>query len=444
MTDPLPIKPFRKPVHGSVELPGSKSITNRALLIAALAQGSTQLTGVLFSRDTELMIAALLKLGFLIEVDRERRVVTVTGSGGTVPASSASIDVGNAGTAARFLTALLALNPNGSYRLDGDPAMRQRPMRALLDALESQGAELRYGGETGHFPFELRTRGLRGGTVRLDAAASSQFVSALLMVAPHAAADLDLHASSLRLPFIHITLRMMEQFGVPVQAAADGSITIPGRSQFTSPGIYSVEPDVSAASYFMALPLVTGGEVLLRDLPTDPMQGDRAFVGIIRDLGATIARTEAGWSISATTAAKQGMDRDFSRFSDTFLTLAAIAPLLEGPTRIEGIRHTRAQETDRIAAMATELRKLGCRIETTDDSLTIHPDPEALRATAKTGVVIDTYEDHRVAMSFAILGSLDLREDHQPWLQLRDPLCCRKTFPEFFDRLAELRASSGT
>ncbi len=438
MNDPHSIRPFQQPVRGAVALPGSKSITNRALVLATLAEGTTSLTGVLFSRDTDLMLAALDKIGVGLQIDRAARTVTVEGTGGVIPVSEASLEVGNAGTAARFLPALLAMHPGGRFFLDGDPAMRDRPMAALLDSLVALGAEVVPAGQPGHLPFTLRSQGLRGGHLALDASASSQFVSALLMATPYADAPTRIEAVRLRPAFIRITVAMMAQFGVEVTGSEEGVLEVPANRPYRSPGVYAIEPDVSAASYFMALPLVTGGTVSLPGLPLNSLQGDAAFEEIVRALGGDVQRGPEGWRISANAVEAPGLDRDFSHFSDTFLTLAAIAPLLRSTTTIRGIAHTRAQETDRVEAMATELRKTGCRVETTDSSITIHPDRGALRQAAAKGVQIETYEDHRIAMSFAILGCADLGPDHQPWLHIHDPLCCRKTFPDFFEKLASL------
>ena len=394
----LPIGPFTRPVRGSVTLPGSKSITNRALILAALAQGTTTLHGALFSRDTHIMVAALRALGFLIVTDEKSLTITVAGRGGEIPVREAKIDVGNAGTAARFLTAFVCLRPDGSYHFDGDEAMRRRPIGALLEALESQGAKA----SARTFPFTLRTAGLRGGPVELDASESSQMLSALLMIAPHAKSPLsvNLKGEAGSKPFVAMTEAMVRQFA-------------------TSPADYRIEGDASAASYFLALPVVTGGALALPNYG-GPLQGDMKFSEVI----AAVAR------------GRRGLDRNFREFSDTFLTLAAIAPLLEGPTRISGIAHTRKQETDRVAGMAAELKKLGQHVIETEDSLEIHPRPLV------PGVEIETYHDHRFAMSFGILGCHDLLKDGRPWLTIKDPASCAKTFPAFFDLLAGLRAAS--
>ncbi len=402
LPDPLWIQPFTHPVRGRITLPGSKSITNRSLILAALSPNTVTLRGALFSRDTRLMVAALQALGFAVATDEAALTITITGQGGEIPVREATIDVGNAGTAARFLTAFVCLRPDGVYYFDGDEAMRHRPIGALLDALESQGATI----SARSFPFTLRTAGLRGGVVELDASESSQMLSALLMVAPHARTPLrvNLQGETVSRPFVTMTEKMVAQF-----AAA--------------PADYAIEGDATAASYFLALRLVTGGQVELPAFrPGDSLQGDVRFADVLRQTGGA--------------PRARGVTADFNAFSDTFLTLAAIAPLLDGPTHISGIAHTRKQETDRVAGMARELTRLGQHVVETEDSLEIHPRP------LKSGVEIETYHDHRFAMSFGVLGGHNLHGDGRPWLAIRNPACCAKTFPIFFELLASLRENS--
>ena len=411
----LPILPFTQPVNGSVTLPGSKSITNRALILAALGDKSVLLTGALFSRDTLIMIAALRALGFTVEPDKKALTIRIEGRGGEIPVREARIDIGNAGTAARFLTAFVCLRPDGIYHFDGDEAMRRRPIGALLEALESQGAKA----NSRHFPFTLRTAGLPGGSVELDASESSQMLSALLMVAPHARTPLTvtLKSAAGSRPFVEMTEQMLKQFAL-------------------SPTIYDIEVDASAASYFITLPLVTGGNIALPNY-NGKLQGDMKFHEVMLDVGlAKQGSTNAPTFSWQKSGARIGVERNFREFSDTFLTLAAIAPLLAGPTKISGITHTRKQETDRVAGMARELKKLGQHVIENEDSLEIHPRP------LTSGVEIETYHDHRFAMSFGILGCHDLHGNGQPWLTIKDPACCSKTFPHFFDLLASLRAAS--
>ena len=411
----LPIQPFTKPVHGTVTLPGSKSITNRALILAALGTKTVTLHGALFSRDTRIMVAALQALGFTVATDEKALTITITGRGGEIPNREAKIDVGNAGTAARFLTAFVCLRPDGVYHFDGDEAMRRRPIGALLEALAMQGAKA----SSPSFPFTLKTAGLPGGTVELDASESSQMLSALLMVAPHAKSPLKvkLKGAAGSKPFVAMTEAMLKQFAA-------------------QPTEYAIEGDASAASYFLALPLVVTGALILPNY-AGTLQGDRAFADVMGTVGLYREPTPLGMSyLSTDQEERNGITQNFREFSDTFLTLAAIAPLLNSPTKISGIAHTRKQETDRVAGMANELKKLGQHVIETEDSLEIHPRP------LKAGVEIETYHDHRFAMSFGILGCHDLLNNGQPWLTIKDPGCCAKTFPAFFDLLESLRRKS--
>jgi len=416
LPDSLPIIPFTAPARGAVTLPGSKSITNRALILAALAEQPVTLRGALFSRDTRIMVAALRALGFRVETDEAGLTITVWGQGGKIPNAEATIDVGNAGTAARFLTALVCLRKGGVYHFDGDTAMRARPISGLLDALAQQGAVA----NSRSFPFTLHTNGLPGGVVTLEASASSQLVSALLLVAPRATAPLrvELLGETVSKPFIVMTERMVAQFAS--QKVSD----------------YAIEGDATAASYFAALPIVAGGNLRINGLALAPdaLQGDTAFLSLLAKQGLI---TRAGDQVASTgKAPKRGISADFNAFSDTFLTLAAIAPLLDGPTKITGIAHTRHQETDRVAGMARELRKLGQEVVETEDSLEIHPRPLV------PDQIIETYHDHRFAMSFGVLGCYDFHGNGQPWLSIKDPTCCGKTFPHFFEVLDALRRSS--
>jgi 3-phosphoshikimate 1-carboxyvinyltransferase len=440
LPDLLAVKPFGRPVRGGVTLPGSKSLTNRGMLLAALSDGPVTLTGALFSEDTEIMAEALRRLGFNVEEDEASGRIAVGGKAGAIPATDAELFTGLAGTAARFLTALCASSRKGIYKIDGVPQMRQRPMKGLIDALRVLGADIRCLKEEGFLPIEIHASGLRGGPVAIDARESSQMLSALLMVAPQA--DTPLIATpvgGVRRPFVKMTLGQMAQFGLAAAADGDEGAAIevaPGK--YRSPGEYAVEADATAASYFAALPLVAGGSLMLDGLKAagESLQGDVRFLEVLAKCGAVVSGG-GGITVSfAPFAKRRGVDFDFSGFSDTFLTLAAIAPLLEGPTRILGIAHTRLQETDRVAGMALELRRLGQEVIETDDSLEIRPKP------LRKGVTIETHGDHRFAMSFGILGCRDARGDGTPWLCIGDPGCCAKTFPGFFTKLDEVHAAS--
>ena len=442
LPDILAVRPFVRPARGSAAVPGSKSITNRGMLLAALCDGPVTLEGALLSEDTEIMAEALRRLGFNVDEDEEGCRIRVEGQGGSIPATDADLFVGLAGTAARFLTALCASARRGTFRIDGVPQMRRRPMKGLIDALRALGADIRCLKEEGFFPIEIRASGLRGGTVSIDATESSQMLSALLMVSPLAAEPVTATPEGgVRRPFVRMTGLQMAQFGVGSGERLDagGPVTVRSGRYSLPGGTYSVEPDATTASYFAALPLVVGGSLLLKGLkPEGPsIQGDIRFLEVLAGIGLSVAGGPDGITVAAGDGGRgPGVRRDFSGFSDTFLTLAAIAPLLDGPTRITGIAHTRRQETDRVAGMAAELRRLGQEVAETEDALEITPAP-LLR-----DVTVDTHGDHRFAMSFAILGCHDLRGDGKPWLSVSNPACSAKTFPGFFDLLDGLRAKS--
>ncbi len=439
LPDLLPIQPFTRPARGDVTLPGSKSLTNRALMLAALCHKPVLLTGALFSEDTRLMVEALHKLGFTIEADATALTVRVSGQTNGFSVPEADLLVGLAGTAARFLTALCAAAPSGVYRLDGVPQMRKRPMRPLIEALRSLGATITCTGEEGFFPLEIQASGLAGGTVTLDATESSQLLSALLMVAPLARAPVEIVLlDGVRWPFVRMTTRLMEQFGQPpLEETEDNAFRINEGTPYALPGAsFAIEPDATAASYFLALPLVAGGALTFPNL-RGGLQGDAQFIEVLYRVGLDGNTAANGVTFSARSPLERhGVAQDFSAFSDTFLTLAALAPLLDAPTRITGIAHTRKQETDRVAGMARELKRLGQDVVEDEDSLTITPRP------LLAGQVIETYEDHRFAMSFGILGCHDLHGDGRPWLTIKDPACCAKTFPNFFELLESLRQNS--
>lgn len=443
MTDPLPITPFTRPVQGQITLPGSKSITNRALILAALAEDSTMLENTLFSRDTEIMVAALQQMGFAIEVFPAEKRIKVEGKGGVIPRKKADLHIGNAGTAARFLAAFCASSNLGTYSMDGDPQMRFRPMKGLLDGLRNMGTQIQANNDC--FPLTIKSKGLAGGEITIDASASSQFLSALLMVAPRARKNviLKLNADTVSKPFVNMTLSMMNQFGQPLFGQISPNVyQIEVGRPYHAPmaNVFTIEGDATAASYFLTLPSIVGGEVLIPGLRFSGLQGDVDFVKVLNLTGSSVEATPRGMlaQVADPARSRRGITYNFADISDTFLTLAAVAPLYEGQTRITGISHTRKQETDRVKAMASELRRLGVQVQEEEDSLTIEGNPQALRP----GTVVRTYQDHRIAMSFAILGSYDLLNNGLPWLKIKDPACCAKTFPDFFTVLEELRQNS--
>ncbi len=436
----LSIEPFRRPASGMVRLPGSKSISNRALILAFLSEKEVRIRYLLRSQDTDVLRNAFDTLG-VATLDESGGTLIVKGCAGRPPKPTGSLYVGNAGTVARFLPAALSLLPEGTFFFEGSEAMMKRPMAGLLDSLAALGTSVGYAGEPGHFPFHLHANGWMRNELTVDASRSSQILSALLIAATRAP-----HPMTIRLggetvsqPFVEMTLRMIRQFGGNVERQGLEYNVDPGLPGPES-GDYAVEPDASAASYFFALPLATGGSTRVGGFPSQSLQGDLAFLEVLEAIG--LSRSQSDGSIHLKCSSQlRSPDVDFNAFSDTFLTLAALAPLLPGVTRIRGIGHTRHQETDRIAAMATELRKLGQGAEETQDSLTIIPDLSAMVARTQAGPLpIDTYDDHRVAMSFAVLGCHDLHGDGRPWIQIRNPECCAKTFPTFFEELARMRS----
>ncbi len=411
------------------------------LILACLASHPVELTGALFSDDSHLMITCLRNLGFEIEADEPNRSIRVSGTGGKITADKAELYVGVAGTAARFLTAFSATREGGTYLIDGTEQMRKRPMKGLLDALVQQGTQVE--STEGFLPATLSTSGLPGGRIQLDASASTQLLSALLMVAPLAKSDLEIEVSgnAEKKPFVKLTQELMYRFGQPEQTVQAGrantaAIIVKAGIPYNIPVKVAIEPDASAASYFLSLPLVVGGHVTVKGLHSDSLQGDYHYTKALKEVGMAVEEDEKGTTTSIDVKELPGtsIQKNFWPISDTFMTLAAIAPVLKGVTKISGISHTRLQESDRIAAMASELIKLGQWVEDGDDFLEIQP---GLLVPSE----VHTYEDHRIAMSFGILGCFNLYADGSPWLTIRDPGCCAKTFPEFFMVLKDLRTS---
>jgi 3-phosphoshikimate 1-carboxyvinyltransferase len=426
--DTLAMQPISRPISGAAYVPGSKSITNRALLIAALADGPSTLTGALFSDDTRYMAGALNQLGITVRSDEGAERFDIEGGNGTFPASSGLLFIGNSGTTARFLTAALTLG-QGEYILDGVPRMRERPIAPLLDALDQLGANAVSQEGTGCPPVVVTADGLPGGTCRLAGDKSSQYFTGLLIAAPYAerGVRIEVEGDLVSTPYIEITADVMEAFGVLSEIDTET-----WRSFSVAPGQryegrhYVIEPDASNASYFFALAAVTGGEIVVEGLGSGSLQGDLDFVYVLEEMGATVEIEETCTSVRGPEGGRlRGGDFDFGGISDTAQTLAAIAPFADGPVTIRGVAHNRLKETDRISAVVTELRKLGQAVDEFEDGFTVHPQPV-------TPAGIETYDDHRMAMSFAITGT------RAPGVTILDPSCVAKTFPSYFERLAEL------
>lgn len=421
MSTLLPIQTVDHPVVGSVRPPGSKSITNRALIIAALADGTSNLTGVLDSVDTRVMVESLTRLGYRLSQDVAEATIAIQG-GSSIPAPGAELSLENSGTSIRFLTALCSLG-SGRFRLDGNTRMRERPIGPLIDALRSVDVDITSEAGNGCPPVVINAHGLPGGDLRVTADLSSQYLSALLMASPLArqATTIHIDGSLVSEPYVEMTLQVMRAFGVDCARPAAGVIAVPNRPY--QPRKYAIEPDASAASYFFAVAAVTGGRVTVEGLSKDALQGDVGFVDALEQMGCVAEWDDA--SITVEGRPLKGIDIDMNAISDTAQTLAAVAPFADGPTRIRGVAHMRHKETDRVAALVSELSRLGLKVEEHADGLTIHPGP--MRPAR-----IKTYDDHRMAMSFAVLG---LRH---PGVEIEDPECTSKTYPHFFEDLARL------
>lgn len=421
------VQPVTGPVRGTIRPPGSKSLTNRALIVAALATGTSRLRNVLHSDDTRVMIDSLGRLQIAVAPERDGQDLRVAGCGGDIPARHADLWLENSGTSIRFLTALCALG-NGEFRLDGNARMRERPIEPLVDALhrwgEDAGARIDCELNSGCPPVKVFARGLpRTGGLAVAGNLSSQYLSALLMVAPCARGEvlLSVRGELVSRPYVDMTLAVMRAFGAAIDEVSDGTFRTNGGGYQHAD--YDIEPDASAASYFMAAAAVTGGDVTIAGLSQQSLQGDVHFAGVLEQMGCRI--TWQADSVRVEGGPLRGIDVDMNAISDTAQTLAAVAPFAAGPTRIRNVAHMRHKETDRVAALVAELTRLGLRAEEHDDGLTIHPGP-------MRSAVIRTYDDHRMAMSFAILG---LRH---PGVQIADPGCTSKTYPSFFSDLERL------
>ena len=421
-------RPANGPVDGVVRVPGSKSITNRALLVAALADGESELLDALHSDDTRFMAAALTELGVAVDTDEAGDRFTVRGGGGTFPAERADLFVGNSGTTMRFLTAALPLG-RGVFRIDGVPRMRQRPLAPLLGALRQLGADAESELATGAPPVVVRAAGLPGGHARMAGSESSQYFTALLLAGPYAREGVEIAVDGelVSTPYLPLTASVMAAFGVEAELDREEWRTLRVRAGQRYRGRrFRVEPDASNASYFFAAAAATGGRVRVEGLGSGSSQGDLRFLDVLAAMGAFVTEEADAVEVRGPAGGTlRGVDRDLGPISDTAQTLAAIAPFAAEPTTIRGIAHARLKETDRVGALATELRRLGQGVEEFADGLTIHPAPII-------PADIATYDDHRMAMSFAITA---LRA---PGVRIQDPGCVAKTFPGFFDRLDEL------
>ena len=411
-------------LNATVRVPGSKSLTNRALLIAALAKGTTRLTNALFSDDSKYFAKALQTLGFDVLLDDVNHEMTITGLGGKIPAKRAELFIGNAGTAARFLSAFLTLG-NGEYILDGEPRMRERPIGDLIEALNQLGVEME--AKNNCPPVEIFAKGLSGGKTKIAGNISSQFLSALLMVAPYAQSPIEIELTTdlNSKPYVDMTISIMKDFGVEIERNEYSHFTVHPSSYLPITN-YPIESDASAASYFFAAPAICGGTVRVENISHKSVQGDIAFLDVLAQMGCDIKEEENYIEVTGAETL-HGIDVDMRDIPDTAQTLAAVAPFALSPTRIRGIASARVKETDRVSATCTELKRLGVQVEEHEDGITIHPCQSFQPAD------IQTYNDHRMAMAFSLIG---LRFDG---VTIENPSCVSKTFPNFFEVLETLR-----
>jgi len=433
----LHLTPCRE-VRGCVRLPGSKSISNRALLLAALADGETQLEGLLDSDDTRVMRGALGALGIECGVLSPHGELTVRGRSGAFQASEASLFVGNAGTAARSLVATLALlAPRGTrFTVDGVPRMRERPIGDLVDALRAVGGSIRYLGREGFPPLLIEGADIDlSSPIPVRGEVSSQFLTGVLLALPPLtrqqgrAGRLIVAGELISKPYIDITLGMMEAFGVKADRRGWQEFTVPAQG-YRSPGRYPVEGDASSASYFLAAGAIAGGPVRVEGVGSVALQGDVAFADALAAIGAEVSKEAHAMTVRGSADGRlRAFDLDLNHIPDAAMTLAVVALFADGPSRLRNIGSWRVKETDRIAAMATELRKLGAEVEEGADFLAIRP-PGRLRS----GVAIDTYDDHRMAMCFSLVSL----GRHGVAVTINDPNCVAKTFPDYFDVFSRL------
>lgn len=421
----ITLQPIAK-INGEVNLPGSKSVSNRALLLAALATGTTRLTNLLDSDDIRHMLNGLKQLGVNYQLSEDKTVCEVEGLGRAFsPNEPLELYLGNAGTAMRPLAAALCLG-GGEFVLTGEPRMKERPIGHLVDALRSAGADITYLENENYPPLKIMGTGLKGGEVEIDGSISSQFLTAFLMAAPLAQSDtvIRIKGDLVSKPYIDITLHIMAQFGVEVENRNYQEFVVRGNQTYVSPGELLVEGDASSASYFLAAAAIKGGEVKVTGIGKKSIQGDIQFADALAAMGADIE-----WGddyVIARCGDLSAVNMDFNHIPDAAMTIATTALFAKGTTSIRNVYNWRVKETDRLAAMATELRKVGAEVEEGEDYITIVP-PTALQHAA-----IDTYDDHRMAMCFSLVALSDTP------VTINDPKCTSKTFPDYFDKLKGL------
>ena len=424
--DTLTLDPIRR-MAGTVHLPGSKSLSNRMLLMSALAAGETRLHNLLDSDDVRVMVAALRQLGVVVTGDPADGEVTVRGQGGPLPGGEHALFLGNAGTAMRPLTAVLTLG-QGSYTLSGVPRMHERPIGDLVNALRPLGAGITCLENDGYPPLRIEANGLRGGATEVSGVTSSQFLTALLMAAPYAQTDVEVRITDrlVSVPYVAMTLALMARFGARAEREEWRRFTVPAGQVYQSPGTALVEGDASSASYFLTGAALTGGTVRVEGCGADSLQGDARYAEWLERMGAQVKWEPAAITVTGGPLPLRAVDADLADIPDAAMTLAVAALFADGPSTLRGIANWRVKETDRMAAVSTELQKLGARTEVGEDHLVVHP-PKTL-----TPASIATYDDHRMAMAFSLAACGGVA------VEIQDPGCVAKTFPDYFEVLRGL------
>lgn len=417
------VKPISGPLNCQVQVPGSKSITNRVLLIAALAHGQSKLYGALISEDTKVMSEALNHLGINVQLNSD--CIVVEGCAGRIPGKTASLYTHESGTATRFLIPAVAACGNGQYEFNGTKRMCERPLESLIDALARGKVAFNFHELPGCMPLSLKTEGFAGDEVTVDIAQSSQFLSGLMIAAPYAKKRtlIRVNAPVTEKPYVLMTQKMMSDFAVKAEWLSESSVAIePQMYQATE---YAIEPDMSTASYFFAAAAILGGQVTVKHCRlAGMMQGDVRFLTVLEKMGCRVEEVTAGIRLESSGELK-GVEVDMAGFSDTFMTVCAVAAFAKGPTTLHSLAHTRLQESDRVSAIAEGLKRLGCEVESTEDTITI-------KASALKGATVSSFNDHRIAMSLALIGL------KVPGVQIENAEAVSKTCPDYFDRIASL------
>jgi 3-phosphoshikimate 1-carboxyvinyltransferase len=424
--DVYKVKPIKEKKNIDVTVPGSNSITNRALMLAAMSGGTCTLKGVLFSDDSRAFLNCLISLGFQVSIDEKNCEVVIKGENGNIPNKKATINVRSAGTAARFMTVFLAV-AGGDYVLEASEQMKKRPMQELLDNLADKGVEIKFLENRGHFPFEIHSKGIGNTEMSIDTTTSSQYASALLMASAMKGMKIHLTGSRVNGAYIKITLKMLEQFGISYSVTENCYVV---ESQTFQCPVYDIEPDMSAACYFYAMAMILKTKAVVKGIHKDSMQGDIKFLSVLEQMKCKISDTDKGIEADASEITQyEGIEVDMSDFSDQALTMAVVAAFAKTETRIKNIGHIRGQESDRVQVIVTELKRLGCEafIVEENGSTDVVIKPEKLH-----GAEIETYDDHRVAMSFAMAGLVI------DGVVIKNPMCCRKTFENYFEVLEKI------